>query len=352
MRELLTAVRSEFANKRKLVMATLVFAEGSTYRRPGARLVITEDGQFFGLVSGGCLEGDLMLQAKKVFMDSKTRIVEYDMRAEEEGAWGLALGCNGRVLIHLQLLLGESQTLLLDAQKNADESNQEVIILTCIDEGLIGAPPMALLAEGQLRSIGGQIELSQELHGIDGPRIVKEDDKSYFVESFQPQFHVLILGAGPDVGPVCDFARQLEWKVTVADHRVAYLSKARSLKADYLAKVDPEKLADSVDLEQIDAVVLMSHNLDADKAYLNSIAPSSIPYVGLLGPKSRASIIIDSLGFWDNASLMKRIHSPVGLDLGGEGPEAIALSIISEIQADQAGRSARPLRGKDGGIHE
>ena len=321
-------------------------------------MLITEDGQFHGLVSGGCLEGDLVLQAKKVFFDRRSRIVEYDMRAEEEGAWGLALGCNGLVRIHLQFLADGDTSDVLNVCELADKDHEEVLLLTDISEKAAGVAATGIYINGKFISdsinepdLGPAWSEFKQNESKKMLRFRSEKGGEHFAERVQPQFNLLVLGAGPDAEPVCTMAKLAGWHVTLVDHRVAYVSKASVLDADTLIDSRPLELADNVNLQSMDAALLMSHNLNADTDYFSSLIRSSIPYIGMLGPRDRSEIIIGRQEEMAD-EFATRVHAPVGLDIGGEGPEAIALSIISEIQAHASRRSGSPLRHKVGGIHD
>lgn len=368
MRAIFAGIKEQHALGNAVVLATLIATDGSTYRRPGARMMITEDGHFQGLVSGGCLEADLVLHAKKVFFDQRSRVVEYDMRAEEEGAWGLALGCNGMVRIHLQYMPPrDSEYPLLNVCQYADQDHQPVLLLSEFSEKCEGPAPTLIHVDGQLvdEYSDGQIrqeDLGPEWLGIKTDRSLQSRlftsgrGVLYLAEWVKPQFHLLVLGAGPDAGPVCSIARLSGWNTTLVDHRVAYVNKAQRLEANRVVKVEPGNLSEAIDLRSVDAALLMSHNLNADTAYFGALMSTSIPYIGMLGPKERSEIIFQrqTEKAWGGSSedFMRSVYAPVGLDIGGEGPEAIALSIVAEIQARINKHSAMSLRDKSGGIHE
>lgn len=374
MRPIISKLKEQLSSGSAVVLVTLIATQGSTYRKPGARMLITEDGQFDGLVSGGCLEGDLVLHAKKVFFDRRSRIVEYDMRAEEEGAWGLALGCNGLVRLHLQYIGVDESSLVLDVCQYADHSHRPVVLISSLEEEALGAMATAIYVDNQYRSdqiseehlgqnwqsIKSELVLETSIktantEGANANKVVQfngADSKAYLVEIIQPQFHLLVLGAGPDAGPVCTLAQLAGWQVTLVDHRVAYVNKAKMLDADKVIRSEPKTLSENIELNAVDAALLMSHNLDADTDYFAALMETSIAYIGILGPKSRSEIIFGKQRDAVDESLRDRVHAPAGLDLGGEGPEAIAMSIIAEIQAHRYQRSVQSLRYKGTGIHD
>jgi xanthine/CO dehydrogenase XdhC/CoxF family maturation factor len=152
---------------------------------------------------------------------------------------------------------------------------------------------------------------------------------------------LLLLGAGPDATPIVDLAARINWKVTVVDHRPAYADPAHFPTAERVVLARPEALADIVELASFSAAVVMSHHLPSDLGYLQVLADSKLPYVGLLGPAPRREKLLSDLG-QRAERLRPRLHAPVGLALGGRSPESIALAIIAEIHAFVHGMNARP----------
>lgn len=149
---------------------------------------------------------------------------------------------------------------------------------------------------------------------------------------------MLLLGAGPDASPVARLAAQLHWKVTVVDHRPTLTQASRFGAAERVIQARPETLLASVEVSGFQAAVVMTHQLEMDREYLRALGQTALPYIGLLGPSARAARLLSELGA-DAANLRERLHAPVGLDLGGRSPEAIALSIVAEILAFLHGRA-------------
>jgi xanthine dehydrogenase accessory factor len=312
----------EAAAGHRLVAAFVIATEGSTYRKPGALMLLSSGGARCGLLSGGCLEGDLHEHALRL-LDGDGRIAErhYDGRRSDDPVWGLGLGCEGAMRILLwRLDAGHSQALLhgwLSAELRREPA----------------------LLEIDLASGDGALSLGRALGGDAGGATLR--DGSFAVAAARIPA-LLLCGAGPDAEPVVRIAALLGWQVTVVDHRPAYVEAARFPDARAIAQVDAAEPGAVAPLGGFDAAVVMSHNLVADRCYLAALASSAIPYIGLLGPAARRERLAAELGPLAEA-LRPRLRAPVGLDLGGGTPEAIALAIVAEIQAALHDRSGTPF---------
>jgi xanthine/CO dehydrogenase XdhC/CoxF family maturation factor len=155
---------------------------------------------------------------------------------------------------------------------------------------------------------------------------------------------LLVLGGGPDAVPLVRIARELGWYVTVVDHRRAYVERMASAGVDQALETNPAALDANLDPDDFDAAIIMSHHLQSDRAYLRALATSAVPYIGLLGPRARRERLLADLGP-NAAALAPRIYGPVGLDLGADTPQGIALAVVAEIHAVLKGRSPRHLSG-------
>lgn len=338
---LLPLFERERAAGRALSLGILVHTAGSTYRKPGALILIAANGEYAGLISGGCLEGDLREHARAVIADGAPRTVRYDMRGEDEQLWGLGLGCEGAMDILLLRVSPENGWQPLAHLGSALAAHQPTAIGVVVESALPHLPrgTLALPADGRATA-----PTAAELAAADVPQALVRaaaDGQSRWVEgsawklfvlplSLPPR--ILLLGAGPDAVPVVAFAALLNWKVTLVDHRAAYAVAAHFPAAERVLRLDPEQLAATLDLSGFSAVVVMSHHLPSDLAYLRVLAATAIPYVGLLGPAVRRERLLAELGA-DARTLTERLHAPVGLPLGGRTPESIALAIVAELHA-------------------
>jgi xanthine/CO dehydrogenase XdhC/CoxF family maturation factor len=297
------------------VLATVVATAGSTYRKPGARMLLMADGSYIGLLSGGCLESDLQIHARQVLESGVANAFEYDTRGPDDTLFGVGAGCEGtmRILLEPAGPGSPAESAIEDAGRVTHFGNSTSL-------AVLHRPPARF---GTYR---------------DAATLSSADRAHAFVQVLAPPPHLLICGAAPDAQPVAGMARGLGWRVSVADHRPAYLNADQFAGAElYLAQ--PASLREQIDLARCHAAVVMSHHLPSDESYLRVLADAGVPaYVGLLGPKARRNRLAHELGPI-MGKLSPRIRGPVGLDLGAVTPEAIALSIIGQIHAWLAGRA-------------
>jgi len=317
LHRLLPFYASSRAAAEPLALALVLRTAGSTYRKPGAWMLIARDGRCAGLLSGGCLEGDLREHAVRVIESGVAVIVSYDMRGPDDELWGLGTGCEGAMDILLMRVSEVEHWQPLDALARAQQRGT-----ACEFGVVISATPGGLPL--------GAIELSP----------VGSTD--VFIVRIDPPPHLLLLGGGPDALPVAELASFLGWRVTVVDHRPAYTQPERFPAGTRVITARAGEFAAQCDVAGFDAAVVMSHHLDSDRAWLLELAATSIGYVGLLGPPPRRARLLRELGA-SAAPLQGRLRAPVGLDLGARSPTTIALAIVAEIQAHLAGTSAGPL---------
>ncbi|MFO1456881.1 MAG: XdhC family protein [Steroidobacteraceae bacterium] len=330
MRELFERER---AAGRPMVAAIVIATTGSTYRKPGAWMLFAQSGERAGLLSGGCLEGDLGERAARLLAsDRRLELTSYDSRTSDDPVWGLGLGCEG--LMRILLLRVDAAS---DWQPLAELARFE-------SAGAAGAWSVALRADGDAASMVGRVWLTD--HGLApglSTALVDGVRTDLFVAHVPRAWRVLVCGAGPDVEPVVAWGASLGWQLTVVDHRPAYVEPARFPAARDVQRVAADELGSAVELARFDAAVVMSHHLVADGHYLAALAASPVPYVGLLGPAARRERLYAEIGPDAAAALRPRLRAPVGLDLGGRAPEAIALSIVAEVQAALHGRRGEPF---------
>jgi xanthine dehydrogenase accessory factor len=364
---LLPLFERERAAGRPMALGILVHTTGSTYRKPGALLLMTADGQYAGLISGGCLEGDLGERARAVIATGRAALVTYDLRNADDLVWGLGLGCEGAMHI-LVLRVGpreEWQPLVHLAAALAAHSPTAIGVVTeSRDEALPtgalllpGAPtpaaepvPAASAAPVAARALPPQAAALLEprvlaaLAAAPGAAAVGrlEEPEGRWKLLLLPLAlppRLLLLGAGPDALPVVDFAARLQWRVTVADHRPAYAVPAHFPLAARVVLAQPQEIAQALDLGRFDAAVVMSHHLPSDLEYLRALSASPVAYVGLLGPPARREKLLSELGP-EAQPLRRRLRAPVGFNLGGRTPEAIALAIVAEVHAFVHGKDS------------
>jgi xanthine dehydrogenase accessory factor len=331
---LLPLFERERAAGRALALGVLVHTAGSTYRKPGALILIAVNGDYAGLISGGCLEGDLREHALTVIESGTVRAVSYDMRSGEDLLWGLGLGCEGAMQILLLRVGPENDWQPLAHLAAALAAHRATAIGVVVESAVADLPPgtIALPASPAPEALAvAQEPLARAAAAGQSCWVERASWKLFVLPLWLPP-RILLLGAGPDALPVVDLAARLNWKVTLADHRAAYAVAAHFPTAERVVLARPEELAAVLALAGFSAAVVMSHHLTSDLAYLRALAATSIPYVGLLGPAVRRERLIADLGA-DAGQLRGRLHAPVGLALGGRTPESIALGIVAQIHA-------------------
>ncbi len=323
----------------ELVLATIHSVAGSTYRKPGAMMLIAADDTFEGMISGGCLEGDLLHHAQEVFTSGEPKTVTYDMHAGDELVWGLGLGCDGVIHLLLQRLDRADGFGPLNGMREAMVRRQPALV-ALVTHSTDATLPLAAWGvlqqggdswgdEGLVASCASAVQA-----GWPGWRhhVISNVGQQIILINVTPQPRVLLCGAGPDAVPVARQIASLDWECVLVDHRPAYARADRFPAGCDVVLSRPEKLPQVVDLAALDAAIIMSHHLENDASYLRSLAAASangsLAYVGVLGPTTRRTRLKEMA---DCAELL--VHGPVGLDIGAELPEAIALSIAAEIHA-------------------
>lgn len=312
----------------RLVLGTVYETAGSTYSKSGARVLIDGEGNYQGLVSGGCLEGDLAEHAASVLESGEARSVCYDMRGEHDILFGTGVGCDGMLKVLLQPLSPGGDEPWAPLARMAELAMRSE------------ASRCAVVVEGDEAPVGDTFlddeapaEHPYGLHALENPA------RKVLVYPLAPIPRLLVLGAGVDAVPLVEFAERLGWRVTVCDHRRSYLERGDLGAAESVLELRPERVAANVDLDHWDACVVMSHHLASDRAYLAALADRPIPWVGVLGPKARRERLLRELG--DGAGdLNEKLRGPVGLDIGANDPASIALSIMAELTAHYTRRPA------------
>ncbi len=314
-----------------LAVGLLVHTAGSTYRKPGALMLIAANGDYAGLLSGGCLEGDLREHAQSVIETGRPELVTYDMRGADDLIWGLGLGCEGAMQILLFRVGPERDwqplTHLARSLATYTPTSIGIVVESSNAQMPIGTVTLPDGASPAVRPALENAGRSGRAEWVTG-----QDWKLFALPLSLPP-KLLLLGAGPDAAPVVELAAHQSWKVTVADHRPAYARADHFPAAERVILCRPSELLAATDLSHFSAAVVMSHHLPSDLEYLRSLAATQIPYIGLLGPAQRRERLLSDLGGEAADSLRPRLHAPVGLPLGGRTPESIALAIVAEIHA-------------------
>ncbi|TGE03797.1 XdhC family protein [Hymenobacter fodinae] len=370
LQRLLAAYDGYRAAGRACALATVVEVEGSAYRRPGARMLVTDDGQLTGAISGGCLEGDARQRARQALMRRQPALVTYDTTDEDDPRHGLGPGCQGVVHILLEPLDFHESTNPLELLRGFVHHPEPAVLATvfrCAGNQFVSGLGQRLLftaagevaghsldrpdLKSQLQDLAAQaFTTGQSLVGE--CRVAEGSTVRVFLEVLRPALRLCVYGAGNDAQPFVSLAAALGWHVTVIDGRPRQATAARFPQA---AQVRVVPLGEVPRLPlTADFAVLLTHNYAYDRAVLQRLLDAPTPYIGLLGARTKADRLLEELGkeIPDlEAHLRGRLFSPVGLDLGAETPEEVALSIVAEVQAVRQGRPGNMLRQTSGPIH-
>jgi xanthine dehydrogenase accessory factor len=338
----------------KAILATVVDVAGSGYRRPGARMLIDRNGFGIGTVSGGCLEADVLERAKKVLQANEPTVITYDTTKDENSVFGLGMGCRGIVRILLETIEKESEFFgfLSDCLDQRTEGRIATLISPKATELKVGWR----LFENEFKDLPNNsplIELFETKNLPENlPAIANSTVGEVFVETIKPTLELKLFGAGYDALPLVRFAKELGWRVSVVDHRPAYASAERLPEADEIITANVRDLNETFFRDANSVAVIMTHNYDRDREILPRLLESECLYIGALGPKKRTDKILAESGRSFSLEQLKRLHAPVGLDIGADTPEAIALSIVAEIQAILKNRQGGFLRERKGSIYD
>ncbi|HEX6332097.1 MAG TPA: XdhC family protein [Actinomycetota bacterium] len=363
--DVLSAIESLSARGEKLALATIVAVRGSTYRRPGARLLVPEEGELVGNISGGCLENDVADVAKIVMREGMARIVSFDLTADDDAVWGWGLGCNGAFELFVEP--ADKAAEVAGALRMALEEERPICMVTILDSSVDGVEQGARM----LVRPGGAVERSLGDRAVDAAAreaaielLARERSEvrelasgvRAFVEVLEPPLRLLVCGAGHDAAPLVTQAAALGWSPIVVDDRPEFLNRERFPEAaDFVLVERPDKMAETAPVDERTFAVVMTHNFLRDKDYVRSLLSSPVPFLAMLGPAVRTQRLLDELreeGAEIAPAHLERVHGPAGLDLGAEGPEEIAAAICAEIVAVKRGREAGFLKDRPGPIHE
>ena len=340
------------------VLATLVQVKGSSYRRPGARMLLEPEGVRQGVLSGGCLETDLAARVVQILAQGVAQVVKYDMGSELDRIWGTGMGCQGKADILLTPLAPGPGPAWASQVREALKARRPAVLLTCFGaEDTHFAPGQTWCwqptdPEGTLPA--SMVEACRRVLETERPTTVTLEGSRILVEPVLPPVALWIYGAGENARPLAELAIHLGWDVGILDHRPALAQAGRFPGARTVLAGPPAALGAALGADGRSAGVVMTHIFEPDKAMLRAMLESSLPYVGLQGNRQRSEQVLTELeqeGFHLDQDRLRRLHAPMGLDLGAESPEIIALAVLAEIQAVLSGRPPIPLRERRGSIH-
>lgn len=339
------------------VLGTVVETQGSSYRKAGAMMMINELGQYYGLLSGGCLEKALLVDVKKVLAFDRAAVVDFDSTDNTDVAWQLGLGCGGRVRICLQPVHAGNDYQRLDRLLTLLSARQSglgyrVVLPAAESFSQTAAVPKkhsskSLSAKDTLATHGAQIMRSNDIvHVSDTDPIPVREAQGIdqaLVIPLCARRHIAVFGGGVDALPLTRLASNLGWRVTLVEHRVGYANAADFDSVDQILRHAPAHADVAAVVCVIDAAFVMTHNVTQDAEALKALKHSSARYIGLLGPAHRKGRVLLKAGLADDP----RIHGPMGLDLGGELPESVALSAVAQCHQSLEHAQAQVTTGTD-----
>jgi xanthine/CO dehydrogenase XdhC/CoxF family maturation factor len=352
-REVLDFLARVRAEGKRAALATVVRVRGSAYRHEGAKLVVAEDGRTAGNVSGGCLEQDVREVALQVIRTGDPELRNYCSSADEIAAWDLGVGCEGQVDVFVEpaearprerALLDERRSFvgcgLIAGKGERTGEGKRLVVTGDGAEGDLGSKDLNACATAQAREV---LETGESgIHEIAG--------RSVFFDVLVPPPQLVVLGAGDDARPLVRFAADVGFRVVVVDRRPGYLTVERFPAAAALVKSAGDELGEALSLDAECYAVVMNHNFADDQAYLRALLKAPVAYIGMLGPRQRTDRILRNLAV-ERPMDEARVYGPVGLDIGTDGAEQVALAVIAEILAVRSGRRARSLRERRAAIH-
>jgi xanthine/CO dehydrogenase XdhC/CoxF family maturation factor len=339
---LLDAATALLETKEEFLIATVVDVRGSAYRRPGARMLVTRERWVAGSVSGGCLEGDIVHKGFWRIENGQPVVITYDARDDEH-----ASGCNGAIDILIEpARSGELDPLRLIAR--ARDQQRPVTLATVIrTRSSIAIGTRIALVDGVMRGSLDHAAVHDAMREATKTRLVECGDVDVLVEVIVPPPRLFILGAGHDAVPLATQAAAVGWDVFACLPHARPMARERFRGVTGFVFGNPADITAVIDASHRAVAVVMNHHYDQDRASLGALIASHAAYIGVLGPRHRTAKMLAELGITGDA----RLHAPVGLALGAETPEEIALAIVAEIQAVLTEAAAARLREQRGPIH-
>lgn len=367
LQQIIEAYEKSLLKNQKTALATVVKVDGSAYRRPGARMLVTEDGELTGAISGGCLEGDALRKAQSVIFQQKSMLVTYDTTDEDDQKFGVGLGCNGIIQVLIEPIKAEEKNNPIELLKMALSDRESSLLITFFSlkhsrSEQIGTRLLFRngyyfggLQDDNLRlkqivesEITGSLDL--EINLIKS--YPDADDIYVFFERIKAPVHVLLFGAGNDTLPLARLVYLLGWELTLIDGRRNYATPERFSHASPIIVAPANEVIDKIQHDSNTVALLMTHNFEYEAVVLPELLKLHLPYIGILGPKKKTLKLLERLASQGVSVDTSNIFGPMGLDLGAEGSEEIALAVTSEIKTVLSKKSIMHLRDKTGPIHE
>lgn len=364
--DILAAFKEAHLNGRQTALATVVHVEGSSYRRPGARMLVEDNGQLTGAISGGCLEGDALRKAMLAITQQRNKIVTYNTLDDDDNEFGVQLGCNGIVHILFEPIDITKANNAITLLESCVMHRKDAVLCTLFSlKNYSGSHPGTCLFYDGMQT-QSSIHNSQLASAIEQEaatvlssktplwKTYIEDELTAFVEFMEPPVSLVVVGAGNDALPIVKMAGILGWQTTIIDGRVTHANKQRFPGAHRILVGKPAEAMQQVTIDERTVFVLMTHNFNYDLDMLGLLLQKRCRYIGTLGPKKRLEKILAGLsgnGLTLTEAQRSGIYGPTGLDIGAETAEEIALSVLAEIQAVLMNRRGNSLRNRPDAIH-
>jgi len=369
IREIIKANNEYIKAGKKTALVSVVHLDGSSYRRPGARMLINDEGQMTGAISGGCLEGDALRKAMLVIAQQHSKLVTYDTSDEEDAAIGVQLGCAGIIQVLFEPIDVNRKNNPVSLLEKAIDKRQHSVLVTFFSEEEKNKPQEGTcLLVSEDNTISGDIpfpeikdEVMKDVNAVMQKQTsfyknyrIENSSVTAFIEFLKPPVSLIVVGAGNDAIPLVNMADALGWEASVVDGRTTHAKPERFVAACQVLVSKPEKVLDHIAIDDQTVFVLMTHNYNYDLAMLKALLQRNVFYIGVLGPKKKLVRMLDELkeeGINLNEKQLSSVYGPVGLEIGAETAEEIALSIIAEIKAVFAGKKGTSLRDSKDFIH-
>lgn len=350
----------------KVALATVVKVDGSAYRRPGARMLVTEAGELVGAISGGCLEGDALRKAQTVIFQRKSMVVTYDTTDEDDQKFGIGLGCNGIIQVLIEPVDFEdpyNPIALLELTSFTREVSWIVTTVSLDNQRGEQIGTFGVFQNGKyfgkseeipkaiFKQIEGDLFNSIDTRMLNSPHILESGELFTFIEPIKPPIKILLFGAGNDTLPVAKMADLLGWQVCLIDGRKNHATKQRFGTVNQILVGPADSVLEGFEFDPFTVALLMTHNFEYEAVILERLQGANLPYIGILGPKKKTLKLIERLEEKGVQVGNQNLFAPLGLDIGAEGAEEIALSVLSEIRTVLNGKNPIHLRDKEGPIH-
>ncbi len=360
LQDIIHAYDKAVLQNKQTALATVVKVVGSSYRRPGARMLVTEDGELTGAISGGCLEGDALRKALLAISEQKNKLVTYDTTDEEDAKLGIQLGCNGIVYILFEPIKKDANNQINLLKKIFEERNNAVLA-TAFNINKYADQLGTCYFSNNYQTINCDTVLQNNM-AIDGAfvllneksQIYKYEENEVLFQFVPTPTRLVIVGAGNDAIPLMQVADCIGWEIIVVDGRVTHATSQRFGRANIIVS-KADNFFETFNSDAQTAFVLMTHNYNYDLNILKQLITATHKYIGLLGPKEKRNRMLEEIiemGITIPENFLDKLYAPVGLDIGAETAEEIAVSIIAEIKAVLSNKKGNMLRDKQSQIHD